>query len=77
MSSSEGNASSRRTNGLPWLLHASCNETRLASACSRPSARKKLAVEAITKSAEAIISASSVGGRQRSSMPAAGTFATW
>ena len=58
------------------FLHSSCSEARLASACSRPSARKKLAVDAITKSADAMIAALSEGGTQRSSMPAAATLAT-
>ena len=65
-------ASSRRMNGLPSRAHASCSDARLSSAGSRPSARKKLAVEAITKSAAAIVSAIPDTGIQRSSIPTAG-----
>ena len=62
---------------MPCFLHSSCSDARLASACSRPSARTKLAVEAITKSAEAMISGIFDGGKRRSSMPPAATLATW
>ena len=42
------------------------------SACWRPSVRTKLAVEAITKSAETMSSAIPDGGKASSSMPPAG-----